>query len=100
MPPATFHVLLEPIDGCYEESIPGADRKFTLKLLSSPFGKETARAYAANASRVREQVEQPAYPIRWGMRRPATVTLRWNHREAPSRPFLELIEINSPDWNP
>ena len=98
--PARFHVILEPVIGCHEERVPNAERKFTLKLLSSNFGKETARAYCANGSRFRKMVEQPDYPIRWGTRVPATVTLQWNHREDPARPFLELIDINSPDWNP
>lgn len=100
LPPTLFHVYLEPIDGCYEKNVPGADRKFTFKLLSSPFGKETARSYAANASRFRSLVEEPAYPIRWGMRRRATITLQWNHQEDPAKPFLELVDLNSPDWNP
>lgn len=99
-PPTLFHVYLEPIDGCYEQDVPGADRKFTFKLLSSPFGKETARAYAANASRFRAMVEEPSYPIRWGMRRRATITLEWNHKEDPAKPFLELVDLNSPDWDP
>lgn len=98
--PTLFHVYLEPIDGCYEKDVPGADRKFTFKLLSSPFGKETARAYAANASRFRSMVEEPTYPIRWGMRRRATITLEWNHKEDPAKPFLELVDLNSPDWDP
>lgn len=100
LPPVSFHVYLEPIDGCYEKDIPGADRRFTFKLLPSPFGKETARAYATNASRFRKLVDDPAFPIRWGMRRRATVTLEWNHKEDPAKPFLELVDLNSPDWNP
>jgi hypothetical protein len=99
-PPATFHVHLEPIADCYEKNVPGADRKFTLKLHPGPAGKETARAYAANASSLKEQMDSPSSPIRWGIRRRATVTLRWNHKEDPERPYLELIDINSPDWNP
>ncbi len=98
--PARFHVYLEPIDDCYEKEVPGADRKFTFKLMASPVGKETARAYAANVSRLRQLVENPDYPIRWGMRRMAIVTVQWNHREDPARPYLELLEINAPDWNP
>lgn len=100
LPPARFHVYLEPIEGCYETDVPGDDRKFTLKLMPSSVGKETARAYAANASRLRKLVEDPNYPIRWGMRRRATVSVQWNHQEDPARPFLELVDINSPDWNP
>lgn len=99
LPPARFHVYLEPIDDCFETEVPGHDRKFTLKLMAGPAGKETARAYVANASRLRQLVENPDYPIRWGMRRRATVTVQWNHREDPARPYLELLEINAPDWN-
>ena len=99
LPPALFHVYLEPIDGCYED-VTGADRKFTFKLLSSPFGKEAARAYASNVSRCRTQVNDPSYPIRWAMKRRATITLQWNHKEDPAKPYLELIELNSPNWNP
>lgn len=98
-PPARFHVYLEPIDDCFETEVPGHDRKFTLKLMAGPAGKETARAYVANASRLRQLVENPDYPIRWGMRRRAIVTVQWNHREDPARPYLELLEINAPDWN-
>jgi hypothetical protein len=98
--PTRFHVILEPVIGCHEDGIPSADRKFTLKLLSSNFGKETARAYCSNNSRFREMVEKPDYPIRWGIRVPATVTIQWNHKEDPTMPYLELIDINSPDWNP
>ncbi|MEK7952496.1 hypothetical protein [Luteolibacter soli] len=98
--PARFHAILEPVIGCHEDGIPNADRKFTLKLLSSNFGKETARAYCSNNSRFREMVEKPDYPIRWGIRVPATVTIQWNHKEDPTMPYLELIDINSPDWNP
>jgi len=98
--PARFHVILEPVIGCHEDGIPNADRKFTLKLLSSNFGKETARAYCSNNSRFREMVEKPDYPIRWGIRVPATVTIQWNHKEDPQMPYLELIDINSADWNP
>jgi hypothetical protein len=98
--PARFHVILEPVIGCHEDGIPNPDRKFTLKLLPSNFGKETARAYCANHSRFRELVEKPDYPIRWGMRVAATVTIQWNHKEDPTMPYLELVDINSPDWNP
>jgi hypothetical protein len=98
--PTRFHVILEPVIGCHEDGIPNADRKFTLKLLSSNFGKETARAYCGNNSRFREMVEKPDYPIRWGTRVPATVTIQWNHQEDPTMPYLELIDINSTDWNP
>jgi len=98
--PARFHVILRPEIGCHEDGIPNPDRKFTLKLLSSNFGKETARAYCSNNSRFREMMEKPDYPIRWGVRVPATITIQWNHKEDPTMPYLELIDINSPDWNP
>ena len=99
-PPGVFHVILEPVIGCHEDGVPNPARKFTFKLLSSPFGRETSRAYAANGSRFRRIVEDPTSPIRWGIRGRATITVQWNHAEDPAMPYLELVDINSPDWNP
>lgn len=97
--PGKFHVILEPVIGCRDKAIPSPDRKFTFKLLASSLGKETARAYASNGSPLRRLVDEADYPIRWGVRGRATVTIRWNREEDPARPYLELVEINSPDWN-
>jgi hypothetical protein len=98
--PVRFHAIVEPVSGCHEDGVPNPDRKFTLKLLPGPIGREIARAYCSNHSRIRTMLEEPDSPVRWGTRVAATITLQWNHREDPARPFLELIEINSPDWNP
>ena len=97
--PAVFHVILEAVTGCHDESVPSPDRKFTFKLLSSPFGRETARAYVSTGSRFKKMVEDPASSLRWGIRARATVTLQWNRSENPEQPYLELIEINSLDWD-
>ncbi len=97
--PAVFHVILEPVNICAETNIPNPDRKFTFRLLPSQFGKETARVYASNGSRFRTMVDEPTYPIRWGSRVRATVTIQWNRTEDPEKPFLEMIDINSPDWD-
>jgi len=98
--PAKFHVVLEAVSGCHEDTVPNADRKFTFKLLSSPIGKETARSYVSTGSRFKKMVEDPSSSLRWATRVRATVTLQWNHSEDPARPYLELIDINSLGWNP
>lgn len=99
-PSGVFHVILEPIPGCQRTTVPNPADKFTFKLLSSPFGHETARAHAAIGSSFHQIVENPASPIRWGTRVRATITIRWNHTENPAQPYLEVINLNSPDWNP
>lgn len=98
--PATFHAVIEPVPGCHEQGIPNSDRKFTLKLLSSSIGKETSRAYVSTGSRFKKMVEDPASSLRWGVRIRATVTLQWNHKEDPEKPYLELMDINSLGWSP
>jgi hypothetical protein len=98
--PATFHAIIEPVPGCHEGGVPNPDRKFTLRLLPSTIGKETSRAYVSTGSRFKKLVEDPASSLRWGVRIRATVTLQWNHKEDPEKPYLELIDINSLGWNP
>lgn len=98
--PATFHAVIEPVPGCHEAGIPNPDRKFTLRLLPSSIGKETSRAYVSTGSRFKKMVEDPASSLRWGVRIRATVTIQWNLREDPEKPYLELIDINSLGWGP
>jgi hypothetical protein len=98
--PATFHTVIEPVPGCHEAGVPNPDRKFTLRLLPSTIGKETSRAYVSTGSRFKKMVEDPASSLRWGVRIRATVTVQWNHKEDPEKPYLELIDINSLGWNP
>ena len=98
--PATFHAVIEPVPGCHEEGVPNPDRKFTIRLLPSTIGKETSRAYVSSGSRFKKMVEDPASSLRWGVRIRATVTLQWNHKEDPEKPYLELMDINSLGWNP
>lgn len=99
-PPEVFHVILEAVAGCHEEGIPDSDRKFTFKLLPSPYGRETARAYVSIGSRFKKLVDNPESALRWGLRIRASVTLQWNYSEDPEQPYLELLDINSLDWNP
>ncbi len=98
--PATFHAVIEPVSGCHEATVPNPDRKFTIRLLPSSIGKETSRAYVSTGSRFKKMVEDPASALRWGVRIRATVTIQWNHKEDPLKPYLELIDINSLGWNP
>jgi hypothetical protein len=97
--PVTFHVILDPLSVCHDENVPGADRKITFKLLPSMFGKEIARAYVSSGSRFAQMVGDPNSSLRWGVRMRATITVQWNHTEDPQKPYLELMNISSLNWN-
>lgn len=97
--PVTFHVILDPLSVCHDENIPGAERKITFKLLPSMFGKEITRAYVSSGSRFAQMVGDPNSSLRWGVRMRATITVQWNHTEDPQKPYLELMNISSLNWN-
>ena len=97
--PATFHVILDPLSVCHDDKVPGAERKITFKLLPSMFGKEITRAYVSSGSRFAQMVGDPDSSLRWGVRMRATVTVQWNHTEDPQKPYLELMNISSLNWN-
>ena len=97
--PTTFHVILDPLSVCHDENVPGAERKITFKLLPSMFGKEITRAYVSSGSRFAQMVGDPNSSLRWGVRMRATITVQWNHTEDPQKPFLELMNISSLNWN-
>ena len=97
--PTTFHVILDPLSVCHDETVPGAERKITFKLLPSMFGKEITRAYVSSGSRFAQMVGDPNSSLRWGVRMRATITIQWNHTEDPQKPFLELMNISSLNWN-
>lgn len=97
--PVTFHVILDPLSVCHDENVPGAERKITFKLLPSMFGKEIARAYVSSGSRFAQMVGDPNSSLRWGVRMRATITVQWNHTEDPQKPYLELMNISSLNWN-
>lgn len=96
--PATFHVILDPLSVCHDESVPAADRKITFKLLPSMFGKEIARAHVSSGSRFARMVGDADSSLRWGVRMRAIVTIQWNRTEDPAKPYLELMDIGSLNW--
>src|SRR5690606_10956327 len=53
---ADFRVVLEARSGCFDESVPSPERKFTFRLLPGAFSPEVARAYVADNSRFREML--------------------------------------------
>jgi hypothetical protein len=97
--PTTFHVILDPLSVCHDENVPGAERKITFKLLPSMFGKEITRAYVSSGSRFAQMVGDPNSSLRWGVRMRATVTIQWNKTEDPQKPYIELMNIKSLNWN-
>lgn len=97
---ADFRVVLQARSGCFDESVPAAEKKFTFRLLPESLSQEIAKAYATDSTRFREILDDPESRLRWGTRVRATVALRWNHEEDPSRPYLELLSIKALEWSP
>lgn len=96
----TFQVIIEPLPRCFEDTVPNPEKKITYKLLPCDIGPEIARSYVSRTSKLAEQLYLPESEIRFGSRPRATVVLEWNFDEDPDRPFIQLNEIESLNWNP
>lgn len=94
-----FQVIISASSSCYED-IPGADKKFTLRVLSRENAKEIARAYCGKQSKIGRMLEDETSGISYGQAKACTVFMRWNSEDDPLRPFLEALDITSLDWNP
>ncbi|NNM30331.1 MAG: hypothetical protein HKO57_12490, partial [Akkermansiaceae bacterium] len=94
----TFHVVADAYKHCFDEAIPGWDKRSFLKLRSHPRMAPKLHAYFNRNSPTAELISQPdALP--WGESGICTVTVRWN-RTVPKQPFVELVTINGFTWNP
>jgi hypothetical protein len=93
-----FHAVVYAAGQCEDTSIPGYERKFTLKLMASDQGHELGRAYFNRDSEIAKVLEDGAGKLGFGKPRPCLVTLRWNAEEDPGRPFLEAVGIPSFTW--
>ncbi len=95
----TFQVVISASSSCYED-IPGADKKFSLRILTRENTKEIAKAYCGRHSKIGRMLEDEISGISYGQAKACTVFMRWNVEEDPLRPFLEALDIKSLDWNP
>ncbi len=95
----TFQVIISAGAFNYDD-VPGADKKYTLKILSRDDTKEIAKAYFGKRSKIGEMLEDEGSGLAYGQAKPCTVFMRWNTEEDPKKPFLEALDIKALDWNP
>ena len=93
----TFQVIASFFDFCNENRVPNAAAKFTAKLSEAPGRPEIAEAYFAKLAPVKERLEKLG--VRYGHSTGVTFTLRWNAEEDTAKPFLEVVSVQSLDWN-
>lgn len=94
-----FQVIISAGAFCYDE-VPGADKKFTLKILSREDTKEIAKAYFGKRSKIGEILRDDSSGLAYGQPKACTVFMRWNTDEDPQNPFLEALDLKALNWNP
>lgn len=97
--PRDFYVIMDARVKCFDDKIPGADRKCTFFLRSHISGEDIATAYAHEISATRKEFDNPQAGLKWKNPMPVVLTLQWNTTEDYTRPFLEVIEIKSKSWS-
>jgi len=96
--PRTFHVVADAYKHCFDDIIPGWEKKSVLKLRTHQRSAPCLVAYFNRNSAISDEISQPnALP--WGESGICTVTVEWN-TEVPERPFVELRRIDGFTWNP
>lgn len=98
--PQDFYVIMDARVRCIDETIPESESKFSFYLRAHTSARgDIATAYAKNTSSVRAEFDNPVSGLKWRNPTPVVLTLQWNTKIA-DRPFLEVIEIKSKNWNP
>ena len=95
----TFQVIISAGAFCYDD-VPGADKKFTLKILSRDDSKEISKAYFGKRSKIGYMLEDESSGLAYGQAKACTIFMRWNTEEDPEKPFLEALDIKALNWNP
>lgn len=93
----TFQVVASFFDFCNDGLVPNAEAKFTAKLSEAPGRPEIVEAYFAKLAPVVDRLDKLG--IRYGHSTGVTFTLRWNTEEDAAKPFLEVVSVQSLDWN-
>lgn len=97
--PQDFFVIMDARVKCFDDKIPGSDKKCTFFLRPHISGEDIATAYAHEISPTRAEFDNPLTGLKWKNPMPVVLTLQWNTTEDYTRPFLEVIEIKSKSWN-
>jgi hypothetical protein len=92
-----FRTLMSVFDFCSSSVIPSAENKKTVKILATRGGGDIAKAYFGKFSPLGKKLERLG--MKYGRTTAVTLTLRWNRQEDPARPFLELIDVKSLNWD-
>lgn len=95
----TFQVIVSAGAFCYDD-VPGADKKFTLKILAREDTKEIDKAYFGKRSNIGDMLADETSGLAYGQAKACTVFMRWNTEEDPQKPFLEALDLKALNWNP
>jgi hypothetical protein len=96
-----FYCVVNAREKSYETTkpVPGIEKKCTFNLRAYSDGKEIAVAYANEKSNVREAFANRTSGLSWNNSKPMRLTLKWNIKEDPKKPFIEVIAIKSIGWS-
>ena len=94
-----FQVIISAGAFCYDD-VPGAEKKFTLKILTREDTKEIAKAYFGKRSKIGDMLADETSGLAYGQAKACTVFMRWNTDEDPQNPFLEALDFKALNWNP
>lgn len=97
-PQQDFYCIIDARRDSYSQDIPDHGNKASIKILAYNQGDEIAVAYINYASELFKLIEDQKTKLRWNEPTRAKITLKWNLKEDPTRPFLEVIKIYSLDW--
>ncbi|MDB4353858.1 hypothetical protein N9Z02_01000 [Akkermansiaceae bacterium] len=95
--PVTVHGIIETSAFCLVDGIPNPDSKATITFLPNvaQTTNRLAKAYLRSESDIfkalRNLTPSPE-------KAPVTLTLEWNMTEDPTQPFLEVVRLNSDNW--
>ena len=92
--PLTFQTIIESSAYCFDD-IPNSDSMARLIFFRNMNAKANplSTAYLAQNSPLFQKLKKHNTP---GTRIPGTVTVKWNLTLNPSKPFLEVVDIQSP----
>ncbi|MDB4467297.1 hypothetical protein N9035_00970 [Akkermansiaceae bacterium] len=95
--PITMNVIIQTSTYCFVDEVPDADSKATISIRSSVKGsrKDLAQAFLRADSDLSKKLRAhvPA-----GTSAPVTLSLEWNIKEDPKRPYLEVARLNAMSW--
>ncbi|MGE9269090.1 MAG: hypothetical protein ACQKBY_13435 [Verrucomicrobiales bacterium] len=94
----TVICLINPTSFCFDEGIPNQQEKATIRFLQSLSTKPLlAKAYLPSKEELFQKISEHVKADKVGA---VTLGLRWNDKEDPKQPYLEVTEFVSQSWHP